>query len=51
MPPIVKFLIIMILLVGSAVYFHFNRDQQTYSKTLFGFNNLAIELEYERRQS
>lgn len=32
------FLLIVISLVSIAVYFHYNREPQTFSKTLFGHN-------------
>lgn len=33
------FLIIVISLVSLAVYFHYNREQQSFSKTLFGLHS------------
>lgn len=48
MPPIVKFLIVIVLLIGSAVYFHFNREAPTYSKTLFGAHKVMINIPNEQ---
>lgn len=36
MPALAKFLLVIVLMVGSAVYFHFNREEQQFSKALFG---------------
>lgn len=30
------FLIVTICIISAAVYFHYNREQQVFSKTLFG---------------
>lgn len=49
MSALIKFLLIMGLLIGTAVYFHFNREEQQFSKTLFGSSELIQDTQDERQ--
>lgn len=51
MAPLAKFLLIVFIVLAAAIYFHFNREQQTYSKTLFGQTHFLINDTYVKETS